>query len=532
MKKTLLSLLTFLSICFSVDTLKAQTVLATEDFTAGVLPSGWTNDSLGLTPMNVWLFDNPYARAITGASFDTHFAIFDSDEGSTNDDIDEFASLTTSDFSLSLVTGIAYLEYDEQYRALFGPNTDGSSRRVEYSIDGGSNWATLVYDSLDYGYPDPAAHSSFALNTGSATDVRFRFTWTGSWDWWWAIDNVSLVDYPVTCTTPPNAGTANSSLASVCAFNSFSLYLTGADSSTGNYWQWQESTDNINWNDIVGATSNTYLYSGQIQDSYYRCQISCSGQTAASTEVMVMENPALSCYCIPEYVTGCDALGKVSLNTLLSESGVCDGIFPENYTLFPDSGNYTTDLGTGDYYDLTIASGLGTGNHSAGVWFDFNADGDFQDAGEYFHISDSIPESSGDFIMNINVPNNAVLGATRMRVRYIYSDPCLSTSDCVSEGFGETEDYTVNVVIGTGIKHNPLQAIRVYPVPAHDRIFIQSPVQGAMDITLLDQTGRICRQLHSATNSMEIRTGDLAAGIYFVKFDTENYTITKKIVLN
>jgi hypothetical protein len=343
---------------------------------------------------------------------------------------------------------------------------------------------------------------------------------------------VQIVDYPITCATAPNAGAAGSSFSSACAFNNIDLYLTGADSATGFTYQWQVSTDNVNFTDIPGATSSSYSLTGQTQSSYYLCNITCGGLTGTSTSVSISQNAPLDCYCIPQYLNGCDAIGKVAVNTLLNLSVDCNGALPDNYTLWPDSGNLTTDLGTGDYYDLTIASGPGSGIHGAGIWFDFNADGDFQDAGEYFHISDTIPELSGDFITNINVPINAILGPTRMRVRYIYSTLVTSTDDCSTNGYGETEDYTVNVVLGTGIKNNPLQSIKVYPVPAHDKIFIQSPVQGAMQVTLLDQTGRICRNMHSTTNSMEMNTADLAAGIYFLRFETENNTITKKIVLN
>ena len=531
MKKTLLPIFACLTFFFLNLNAKGQTVLYTEDFASGALPSGWTNDSVCVTPLNVWLFDNPYLRTITGGGFDTDFAIFDSDEASTNDSIEEYASLTTADINVSSATGAVYLELDEQYRALAGPGTDGSSKRIEYSTDAGATWTTAVYDSMDFGYPVPA-HAQYAMNLTGAANVRIRFTWTGTWDWWWAIDNVEIIDYPVTCATPPNAGTAASSFTTACPFNVIDLYLEFADSSTGFTYQWQVSTDNVNWTDITGATSSSYSLSGQAQASYYLCNITCGGLTGTSAVVAIGQNAPLDCYCIPEYLNGCDALGKVAVNTLLNVSVDCNGILPENYTLWPDTGSLTTDLGTGDYYDVTIASGPGSGMHGAGIWFDFNADGDFQDAGEYTHVSDTIPELSGDFITNINIPVNAVLGPTRMRVRYIYSTFVTSTDDCSTNGFGETEDYTVNVVLGTGVKNNPLQSIKVYPVPANDRIFVQSPVQGSMQITLLDQTGRICRNIHSASNSLEINTSDLSAGIYFIRFETENNTLTRKIVLN
>lgn len=508
----------------------AQTTLFLEDFTSQTLPAGWTNDSAGLPAVDLWLMDNPFQRGISGAGFDNKFVIFDSDMRSVNDNVDENASLTTADINISSATGALYLEMDEQYRELAGPFTDGSSRRIEYSTNSGSTWTTLVYDSMNVGYPDTmdAVHSIYPLPVSGAATLKLRFTWVGSWDWWWAFDNLEVVDYPVACTTPPNPGTASSDISNACVFDFITLTATGADSATGINYQWQVSTDNINWTDLPSATNSVFTFTGQAVASHYRFNVTCSGQTVSSNVIDITQ---YICYCIPNYNIGCDALTKVQINTLINDSTECNGNV-NNYISYPPTGTLTTSLGTGDYYDLTIASGLGTGNHSAGVWFDFNNDGDFQDAGEYFHISDSIPESSADFVTTINVPNNALLGPTRMRVRYIYDDITTATSDCIDESYGETEDYTIEVILGTSVKNNPLQAIKVFPVPAHDRISIQSPIAGAMDITILDQTGRVCKSVYSSTNSIEINTSDLSAGVYFVRFDSEKYTITKKIILN
>ena len=94
MKSILLSIRLTLTLIVLSIVANAQ-VLFTEDFTSDALPAGWTNDSLGLPATDLWLFGNPYARTITGAGFDTHFVIFDSDRGGTNDNVDENASLTT-----------------------------------------------------------------------------------------------------------------------------------------------------------------------------------------------------------------------------------------------------------------------------------------------------------------------------------------------------------------------------------------------------------------------------------------------------
>ena len=75
------------------------------------------------------------------------------------------------------------------------------------------------------------------------------------------------------------------------------------------------------------------------------------------------------------------------------------------------------------------------------VWFDYNADGDFYDAGELVvQVS-----GTGLVMAQINVPNNATLGVKRMRVAFHhfgFPDPCDALTGCV----GEMEDYTLYIL--------------------------------------------------------------------------------------
>ena len=77
MKVKLLTLILFVT---SIQqSMNAQTVYYTQNFSGGTQPAGWLNDSLGFPSTHVWEFNNPFSRVITGAGFDANFAIFDSD---------------------------------------------------------------------------------------------------------------------------------------------------------------------------------------------------------------------------------------------------------------------------------------------------------------------------------------------------------------------------------------------------------------------------------------------------------------------
>ncbi len=132
------------------------------------------------------------------------------------------------------------------------------------------------------------------------------------------------------------------------------------------------------------------------------------------------------------------------LGTINNNSG-CD---PGGY------GNYTglsTDLEQGSSNDLTVTTEYGS--VFVKVWIDFNDNFLFEPDEVVVNDYEIAPgQNAGDFTetMPLLVPSGAPLGEHLMRAKTNYnegvpSDPCEETT------FGETEDYTVNIVLGTGI---------------------------------------------------------------------------------
>ena len=58
----------------------------------------------------------------------------------------------------------------------------------------------------------------------------------------------------------------------------------------------KSSADSLNWNDITGATTLSYS-STQVSATWFRCSVTCSGQTAYSEPVFVDFSPPTLCYC-------------------------------------------------------------------------------------------------------------------------------------------------------------------------------------------------------------------------------------------
>ncbi len=171
-----------------------------------------------------------------------------------------------------------------------------------------------------------------------------------------------------------------------------------------------------------------------------------------SNGVVANATPAVI-YCASESTDATyEHIGRVRLNTIDNVPGGDNGA--SNYT------NYTaisTTLDRGTQYPITINAIKSTADaiENFSVWIDYNQNGDFSDPGEQVFVqNNTIPQVSGNF----TVPNQALSGATRMRVSMKYIGPGASNSNpltpCELFEYGEVEDYTVNIAQNTLYLYN------------------------------------------------------------------------------
>ncbi len=118
-----------------------------------------------------------------------------------------------------------------------------------------------------------------------------------------------------------------------------------------------------------------------------------------------------------------------------------------DYTLIDSA-----DVSRGTSYTLEALMGTCGGNYSSfgRVWMDYNADGDFTDAGEELGTwgsSLTAPQSATAFnaAFGFTVPLNAPLGRTRLRVMLYEGGSSATATPCASYLWGSVHDYTVRV---------------------------------------------------------------------------------------
>ena len=259
-----------------------------------------------------------------------------------------------------------------------------------------------------------------------------------------------VIDAPV-CTTTPCSGTPNpgntitSGPNPICPGINFTLSAQNPTPGLGVTYQWYSAPAVTGpWTIISGATSANYTTSLSTTPMAYQVEVTCSGNPPATSNPLFVDmNPPSSCYCIPPG-TNCtdnDVITRVLISTL-DNSSTCGTGPPAGYT------NYIGTVAAPDVF-------AGAGNQmtveappnwpeSIAAWIDYDKNGQFE-VSEFTLIGNK--PAGGTSVTNvINIPANAQLGLTRMRVRISFATTFNGSQACIGYTFGETEDYEVNIV--------------------------------------------------------------------------------------
>ncbi|MBD2723738.1 Ig-like domain-containing protein [Hymenobacter armeniacus] len=129
-----------------------------------------------------------------------------------------------------------------------------------------------------------------ALNMSAVGSYSFAITATVTGDQNTANDALAAVTRTVAA---PVAGTVSPASSNLCVSGTTALTLTGAANGT---IQWQQSTDNTTFTDVSGATAATFTTPVLTQTTYYRAQVRCAAQPAATSNVatITVTNPVIA----------------------------------------------------------------------------------------------------------------------------------------------------------------------------------------------------------------------------------------------
>ncbi|MDF2381507.1 choice-of-anchor J domain-containing protein [Nostoc ellipsosporum NOK] len=294
-----------------------------------------------------------------------------------------------------------------------------------------------------------------------------------------------------TLTVPPcvpgslSGGTISAPAAVCPGTNNLTITASGGSVGAGLTYQWQSAPAASGpWTDIPSATTGGSVTVTQTATTFYRRKMTCSGTDAYSNEISVGMNGPLQCYCIPTFPTGTEPITLVNFAGINNTSSAAlSSPAYENFTALTPAA-----LFKGQAHPITIKGNTdGSFTSYIAAYFDWNQDGDFDDAGEAYYLG-TIANSTGtdavQLVATITPPATALDGNTRMRItkKFGTSGQAVSAAaapPCNNAGYGQAEDYTVNVSTPLCALPSNLTASSPIPVGAILSWTAASPAPGA-----------------------------------------------------
>jgi len=243
--------------------------------------------------------------------------------------------------------------------------------------------------------------------------------------------------------------------------------------------------------------------------------------TKTETDMITVEDIIIIPYCTPtsSSYNNYEYISRVKFSNIDNSSAA---------TGYSDFTSMEANIIKGNTYPLEVTVTKYYSADEVSAWFDWNKDGDFADANETYVLSKT---SSGVCSKNINIPTDALLGKTRMRVRVTYNS---TPEPCGNSSYGESEDYSVNINSSRELAERSMEVVKkliVYPNPVTDICYVSltgsdSPLT---NISIVDIQGK--QVVRTVLTESKLNLSDLKPGLYFITLTDNNKKYTKKIII-
>ncbi len=399
-------------------------------------------------------------------------------------------------------------------------SNDGASWNNEYAISGnqGNQWNDASVDLTSY--------------VGSTIKIRLVGTTGNGWRSDLAIDDLSITAVDAGSDTQAPTTPAN-------------LQVTNLEQTTATL-TWSPSSDNVGVTayDIYQGSTNIGTVTGT--------SANITGLTASTTYTFSVkakdaaDNESSEAFVtfttLSNQVTYCASSGNrssfewidnVELGGIANASSSNGGY-----------GDFTSQVGTlaqGSSNTMIVSAGFSGSSYTEywAVWIDFNQDGTFADSEKVVSGSSS---SANNLSATVDVPLNASIGQTRMRVSMKYNS---SQTACENFADGEVEDYAINIVSSTSsnlfttfntsdtdiLGTEGAINVTAYPNPASNSIQVSLNNRNVTlsSYKITNTLGQLVLKGDLKKNG-NINISNLTSGIYFVEVEDGQKIFKTKLI--
>jgi hypothetical protein len=187
------------------------------------------------------------------------------------------------------------------------------------------------------------------------------------------------------------------------------------------------------------------------------------------------------------------------------------------------------DLFIGQSYPAgVLASALGGAAlpQRARIWIDVDQDGSFSPSEL---LLDETGSTAAPITGNIDIPANAIVGSTRMRVQ---STGAQSASVCGGFVAGETEDYCVTLAqLPVGMTTADFRNLRLHPNPTNGIVTL-SGTHASDIITAISMDGKLMTELRSTSALQTLDVSGWAPGVYVLTVRSETGLWHQRLVVS
>lgn len=314
----------------------------------------------------------------------------------------------------------------------------------------------------------------------------------------------------LTATLDATCGDGDTTLSWDAVVGADGYYVTVGTTSGGN---------DVLDNEDVSGTSITIEQ--EVSTTYYWtvAPYNAVGPAVGCTEQAYVTGDT-ACYCAASVNnTCCEKISNVTFADINHNSTATIG--------YEDHTSVIGNVNLGSQYSFTASfTGTSYADDRVIVWIDYNQDSDFDDEGEMVLTTAT---GLAPWTGNITISETATLGETRMRIRLYDTVLTPNGTPCGNSGFGQVEDYTLNILPALSLNEVERNHFTYYPNPVKNTLQLnaKSIIQQVSVYNMLGQ-----EVLRTTPNNVDstIEMSTLQTGAYFVKVTVNDRTETVRVI--